>query len=240
MTETTEIMSVGAESARDFTALFLHDWRDVTMIHFEIEPGRLQPMVPFDLHTFRGRAYITLVFFRLERMRTPVCRWLSRQVLRPISDHWFLNVRTYVKQDGEPGIYFITEWLENRLAVLLGPLTYGLPYRLARFRGSTVRTSFGGLTYETSATTEDYKPSQPGSLDAFLLERYTAFTILRGKPHLFRIRHEPWPQRRVDVTLTDTDLLTHTEPWFHHARLSCAHQSPGLVGVELSGPMNVS
>ncbi len=207
------------------------------MIHFEIAPGRLQPSVPFDLHTFRGRAYVTLVLFRLERMRTPACQWLSRQVLRPISDHWFLNVRTYVKHQGEPGIYFITEWLENRLAVLLGPLTYGLPYHLARFKNSTVTTPFGGLHYQTTTSNENYKPSQPGSLDEFLLERYAAFTQLRGKPHVFRIRHEPWQQRRVEVELGDTELLKKTEPWFRHAEQSCAHQSPGLIGVELSRPL---
>jgi len=237
MTEITELPSPATQDTHDFSAVFLHDWRDVTMIHFEIEPERLQLMVPFDLHTFRGRAYVTLVFFRLERMRTPTCQWLSRQVLRPISDHWFLNVRTYVKHHGEQGIYFLTEWLENRLAVLLGPVTYGLPYRLARFNDSSVTTPFGRLTYRAKTSTHAYAPSQPGSLDEFLLERYSAFTQLRGRPHVFRIRHEPWPQRRVEVELNSTELLKNTEPWFKHAKLSCAHKSPGLTGVELSRPL---
>lgn len=207
------------------------------MIHFQIDPRHLQPIIPFDLHTFRGQAYVTLVFFRLDRMRTPTCSWLSRQLLRPISDHRFLNIRTYVKHRGEPGIYFITEYLENRLAVLLGPLTYGLPYRLAKFKTDSVSTPFGGLTHDSLSTDDDYAVSSPGSLDEFLFERYSAFTQLRGKPHVFRIRHEPWQQRPVDVELKDIQLLENTEPWFPHAKIRCAHQSPGLFDVELSRPI---
>ncbi|MFT4640844.1 MAG: hypothetical protein ACI8T1_004177 [Verrucomicrobiales bacterium] len=37
---------------------------------------------------------------------------------------------TYVKNGDEPGIYFMTEWVPNRLAAFLGPRTFGLPYRL--------------------------------------------------------------------------------------------------------------
>ena len=238
MTEITEHISAPARHARDFATVFLHDWRDVTMIHFQVEPARLQPMVPFDLHTFRGQAYVTLVFFRLDRMRTPACPRLSRLALRPISDHRFLNIRTYVKHQGEPGIFFLTEYLENRLSVLLGPLTYGLPYRLGRFNDSTVRTPNGQLTFRAQPSRDEYQTSKTGSLDEFLFERYSAFTRLRGQDRVFRIRHEPWPQRPVDIELTDTSLLTNTEPWFPHATICCAHQSPGLVGVELSRPLH--
>jgi hypothetical protein len=37
-----------------------------------------------------------------------------------------------VKHGAERGIYFITEWLSNRLSVALGPSLYGLPYRFAK------------------------------------------------------------------------------------------------------------
>lgn len=237
MTEVTEIMALAAHLPCDFATVFLHDWRDVTMIHFEIAPERLQPLVPFDLHTFRGQAYVTLVFFRLERMRMPACPWLSRQALRPISDHRFLNIRTYVNHHDEPGIFFLTEYLENRLAVMLGPMTYGLPYRLGHFHHDTVSTPKGSLTYHAHPSNDTYQASKPASIDEFLFERYSAFTRLRGKRRVFRIRHEPWVQRRFNIELTDTSLLINTEPWFAHAKLSCAHQSPGLVGVELSRPL---
>ena len=51
-----------------------------------------------------------------------------RRLFQPIATHNFLNVRTYVIHNGEPGIHFLAEWLSNRLAVALGPVTFGLPY----------------------------------------------------------------------------------------------------------------
>jgi uncharacterized protein len=239
MTEITETKRRQAHPRPEFRSVFVHDWLDVTMIHFEVSAGCLGPMVPFDLDIFEGKAYVSLVMFRLDSMRTPVCPWLSRQVLRPISDHRFLNIRTYVRCHDERGIYFMTEWLENRLAVMLGPVAYGLPYRLGRFEGGGVSTPLGRFAYGVQPSGLDYSPCGDGSLDAFLMERYSAFTLWRGRRRVFRIRHKPWLQRAACVDLTETGLLFNTEPWFREARLSCAHQSPGLVGVELSGPLKV-
>jgi len=36
------------------------------------------------------------------------------------------------------GIFFIAEWIPNRLAVLIGPRMYGLPYRLGRLNQARV------------------------------------------------------------------------------------------------------
>jgi len=239
MTETTETSTARSANQPPFSAVFLHDWLDVTMIHFAIEQTKLQPVVPFTLDTFEGRAYVSLVLFRLDRMRLTRCERLSRCLLRPISDHHFLNIRTYVRHQGEPGIHFITEWLDNRLSVLLGPACYGLPYRLGRFDKHVVSAPQGGLAYALQPTDSAYHPCDPGSLDAFLMERYSAFTLGRGRHRVFRIRHEPWLQRPVQIDLTDTSLLSAATPWFNHAQPISAHQSPGLIGVEISRPRNL-
>ena len=49
---------------------------------------------------------------------------------RPLARHEFLNLRTYVRHGDVRGIYFLAEWIPNYLASLIGPRTYGLPYRL--------------------------------------------------------------------------------------------------------------
>jgi hypothetical protein len=67
-------------------------------------------------------------------------------MFRPIATHDFLNVRTYVRHGEECGIHFIAEWLTNRLAVMLGPTTFGLPYRYGRisYRRDVENGSFSG------------------------------------------------------------------------------------------------
>jgi uncharacterized protein YqjF (DUF2071 family) len=85
--------------------------------------------VPYPLNLRAGRAFVTLVAFTLETMRPRLGGKLSAWLFKPIATHDFLNVRTYVRLNGEPGIHFLAEWLSNPLAVRLGPRTFGLPYR---------------------------------------------------------------------------------------------------------------
>ena len=49
-------------------------------------------------------------------------RWLHY----PISHHNFINVRTYVKNRGEPGIFFMKEYVDSLSAIPVGRMTYGL------------------------------------------------------------------------------------------------------------------
>ena len=128
---------------------FLADWVDVLMCHLEVDSRELQRITPFRVDHFQGRAFVSLVFFTMRNMRPRLGGWCSRLVFRPVATHPFLNVRTYVEHEGETGIYFISEWLSNRLSVLLGPATFGLPYRLGRFSGQS-RLDEGLLTGEVA------------------------------------------------------------------------------------------
>src|SRR3954447_9531324 len=116
--------------AAEGAPLFQAAWLRTVFIHFAVEPARLQPFVPFELDLFEGEAYVSLVAFSLERMRLgplpeALCRWL----LRAGSPCRFLNVRTYVREGGRDGIFFLAEWLSNHWSVPLGPALYGVPYR---------------------------------------------------------------------------------------------------------------
>jgi len=112
--------------------LFVADWDRVLMIHFEVDPDALQRDVPFELDLRDGRAFVSLVAFTMRGMRLRVGGWLAAWLLRPIATHEFLNVRAYVRHGDETGIYFMAEWLSNRLAVQLGPPAFGLPYRFGK------------------------------------------------------------------------------------------------------------
>ncbi len=229
--------------------LFFAGWDRALMIHFEVDAGALQRDVPYALDLHNGRAFVSLVAFTLRGLRPrrggkPVA-WL----LRPIATHAFLNVRTYVCHSGEPGIHFLAEWLSNRLAVKLGPATFGLPYHQGRIayrhdwengalQGEVVDTSSGKrLAYQAELSkSAAFQPSESGSWDEWLIERYTAFNSAKGRKRFFRVWHPPWLQQPASVTLRDDSLLTQNWSWFNRAELVGGHFSPGFDQVWMGRP----
>src|SRR3954468_21974486 len=137
--------------------MFYARWDRAVFIHYATEAASLQPDVPFKLDLRNGRAFVSIVAFTLRQMRPRLGGRIGEWLFKPIATHEFLNVRTYVRQRGEPGIYFLAEWLSNPLSVRLGPRTFGLPYRFGKLgyehtsdgalRG-TVDAPGGQLSYE--------------------------------------------------------------------------------------------
>jgi uncharacterized protein YqjF (DUF2071 family) len=220
--------------------LFIADWVDAIFVHFAVDPVRLQRIVPLELDLFSGDAYVSLVAFTQRHLRPTIGGRLSRWLLAPLASHEFLNIRTYVRLGATRGIYFIAEWIPNRLAALIGPRAYGLPYRLGslRYDGMGRKISAGGasLRFEILNAARDLSPCVPGTFDHFLLERYTAFTHRAGVTRRFDVDHAPWPKRRVDVRLGETTLLDLPGDWRRGARFLAAHYSPGVFDVRIGAP----
>ncbi|MCB1065545.1 MAG: DUF2071 domain-containing protein [Verrucomicrobiae bacterium] len=237
-----------------FEPLFFADWERPVFLHFAVDPERLQPSVPFPLDLRDGKAWVTLVAFTMRGMRPGFGGRVSRWFLSPIATHPFLNVRTYVRVNGEPGIHFLTEWLPNRLAAILGPIVFGLPYRLGALdyhhapeddeplRGRIENHGDGtALSYEAEIPVPaHFAPCPRGSIDEFLLERYTAFVAWRGGLlGYFRVWHRPWPQVRVTADVRDEGLLTHVcgaAQWAPGMTCTLAHFSPGSGDVAMGRP----
>ena len=218
--------------------LFLARWDRTVFIHYEAEPASLQRCVPFPLDLRNGRAFVSIVAFTMQRLRPRLGGRLGEWLLKPIGTHGFLNVRTYVHHHGEPGIYFLAEWLSNALAVRLGPRTFGLPYRFGHLnyehnetndglRGC-VRAKQGQLAYHGNISVGEPRVCDAESLTEFLLERYTAFTEYRRRRRFFRVWHPPWPQSPVDLTVAADDLMAATGDWWLDARPVGATYSPGV------------
>ena len=87
--------------------LFLAAWQRSVFLHYEADPALLQRQVPFALDLREGRAFVSLVAFTLWRMRPRLGGLLSEWLFKPIASHDFLNVRTYVQHNAEPGIFFL-------------------------------------------------------------------------------------------------------------------------------------
>ena len=228
--------------------LFLADWLRLVFIHYEVPVEELQSVVPFELDQFEGKAYVSLVAFTMRRMRPRRGGRLAAWLLSPLATNDYLNVRTYVHHRGEPGIYFLAEWMNNPFSLCLGPLTFGLPYRFGKLdyqhqheagalcgtvRG---RSHVATLDYHAQLTEQDFACCPAGSLDEFLLERYTAFTCHLGKRRLFRIWHPQWRQAPINAYVSNNSLINDVWPWFAHARLVSANYSPGAQDIWMGRP----
>ena len=230
--------------------LFLADWLRPVFIHFEVPACVLQRDVPFKLDLRGGKAYVSLVAFTMRRMRPFRGGRFTSWMLRPIANNDFLNVRTYVRHHGEPGIYFLTEWMNNPISVHLGPITFGLPYRFGEFNyqhhhgagtlsGTVRETTIGPtLNYHTHLQPH-FIPCPNSSLDEFLLERYTAFTSHKTTRRFFRIWHEPWQQQSIQISVGDIRLLATVWPWFADAKPAHANYSPGVRDVWMGRPHRI-
>ncbi len=225
---------------------FLADWLDMLFIHFRVAHQALRPEVPLELDLYGGCAYVTLAAFTQARLRPVFGGRLTEFFSAPLARHGFLNVRTYVRCGNDRGIYFLREWIPNRIAVLLGPMLYGLPY------------CFGALNYRTHAAqgvtsrhmhtraarwdcrarwtpTDSFGTSRTGSEEDFLMERYTAFTLHKGRLRRFRITHAPWSLVAVQADMTCEHLLPGVCLPAHCA----AYYSTGVQDVRIGPPENV-
>ncbi|MEI6534152.1 MAG: DUF2071 domain-containing protein [Verrucomicrobiaceae bacterium] len=227
--------------------LFLADWDRTLMLHYSVAPEILQPFVPFELDARDGKAYVSLVAFTMRGLRPRRGGWSTRMMFNPIATHEFLNMRTYVRHGGERGIYFLAEWLPNALSVLLGRPLFGLPYRLGRLNYDHQHESGwiageitsicgrGELRYRAEVG-DSFAPCEAGTLDEFLMERYTAFTEWLGMKRRFRVWHPSWPQCAVRAEIIENTLSHLTGDWADHAQFIGANYSTGVSDVWMSRP----
>lgn len=211
-------------------------------MHWSFEPEVVRRLVPpsFELDPWEGRAWVGIVPFRMEATRPS---WLPR---RAALDFLETNVRTYVIHDGKPGVFFLSLEASSWLAVRAARLGWSLPYQHAEM--TAVRDG-DRVAYDTARKSppagrramldvvydvgEPLGPSEVGTLQHFLLERYYLFVEHRGRPMTGQVHHVPYPARRAELVRLEQDLLA--ADGLPEGRFETVHYSDG-VEVEVFGP----
>jgi uncharacterized protein YqjF (DUF2071 family) len=75
-----------------------------------------------------------------------------------------------------------------------------------------------------------------GTLEEFLFERYSAFTMWHGLRRRFRVWHPPWKFASFEATVSHDSLLEETGSWHREARFVGAHFAPGFSDVWMGRP----
>ena len=225
-------------------AFFECDWVRFVLIHYEVNVKLLQNTVPFELDLFDGKAYVSCVAFTSDNFNFAQKGLMQRLVMRPVRNHRYFNVRTYVNVGDQKGIYFLKEWISNKLCSIIGAWMYGLPCAHGRLNYShqwEAPSLSGSLSGGHDEGTYRYRLCknsgnelqgiEPGTLEEFLFERYVAFVEHKGTKKYFRIWHEPWRQADLDIEYLDDQLLPTLGPWGENPKFIKAHYSPGVFGV---------
>lgn len=212
-----------------------HAWRNLLFLHWRVEPERVQRTLPpglfVDVHD--GAAYVGVVPFFMRDIRP---RGLP--AVPGLSNFLELNVRTYVHDaEGRPGVWFYSLDCNSRLTVWGARKFFHLPYRQSRM--NAVTGDDGATTYRSQVekyTTQftyrfngEAKPSEPGTLEFFLVERYLLFSAARdGRLFTGQVVHEPYPL--VDVALRDwsSNLFTRHDWNVDESRPDHVCASPGV------------
>src|SRR5699024_1568739 len=115
-------------------------WENLLFAHLPISTKAIQPFIPneLELDTYKDVAWITIIPFEVTDLRfnkTPSLPYISNFVE--------LNVRTYVKRKGKPGIYLFSLDASKILAVT-GARLSTLPYYYANMH---LRKKNSGFTF---------------------------------------------------------------------------------------------
>lgn len=196
-------------------------WEDLLFMHYPMDPNVLRDYVPreLELDVFQNKAWITIIPFRVTKMKG---RGIPSLPL--LKEYLEINVRTYVKYKGIPGIYFFSLDANHPLFVIGIKTAIGLPFKHAHIVFNQMENSFRFKHHRQSdkhATEKielTYKPGEvlfetlPGTLDYWLLERYCMYSYL-GK-YLIRgdIHHDKWKVSKATATTSINTMLSFLSP----------------------------
>jgi uncharacterized protein YqjF (DUF2071 family) len=207
--------------------IMTQSWRDLLFAHWPVDAETLRAKVPanFEIDRFENQAWLGIVPFQMANVAprgVPALPWVSAFPE--------LNVRTYVRVGGKPGVYFFSLDAANPVAVGVARTLAHLPYYSASMevetrdgwihyssrRKSSTQTRQAGFGERDADRIDQpaelvgrYRPvgnvRQPaaGSLEYFLTERYCLFTV-DGDFRAYRldIHHPPWPLQSAEAELT--------------------------------------
>lgn len=191
-------------------------WEKLLFAHWEVDPTLLRPLIPsrLELDLFEGRAFVAVVPFTMSGIRF---RGLPRI---PGTDAFLeLNVRTYVRYQDRPGVWFFSLDANHWPAIQTARAWFHLRYMKCRISMSESQGQIhydasrnerpepyapypvsGGPPAQLEVSYQGLHPIEPEPLDRFLTERYCLYSCDRwGNLYRGDIDHAPWPLHSAEA-----------------------------------------
>lgn len=217
-------------------------WSDVLFMHWPVPYDLLKPYVPdpFILETYNGDAWVSVVLFRAKRSRL---RSMPFKMSYP--SFFQMNLRTYIKFDNEPSIYFLSVDVNRLLPMIAAKKLLQLPYHIAEMRMENIQDQRLFTSKRTNHILSEpqisimYQPlinkvfNQKDTLPYWLTERYCFWKIYGNKVVKGPLSHMPWTLHHAELELTAINMMPsilnqylHFNPLVHYAKYMHAHLHP--------------
>jgi uncharacterized protein YqjF (DUF2071 family) len=208
------------------------NWGKLLFMHWRIDKDLLRPHIPpeLEIDTFGRSAWIAI---------TPFTMWDVRALppfvppIPGLSSMHELNVRTYVHYDGVPGVWFFSLDTNSGPAALAARTLFHLPYYTADIEIEEVDQQINYVLRRDEDPPAEFQatwtvgkrlpPSQPGTREFFLTERYVLYAESQGELYRARIHHQPWILREVELADFSSNIFEanglpkpKTEPLLHY------------------------
>lgn len=211
-------------------------WHDLLFMHWPVTIEQLRPLIPAELEieSCEGSAWVGVVPFHMSGVRA---RWLP--AIPGTSVFPEMNVRTYVRTGGKPGVWFFGLDAANSLAVAGARRFYHLPYFRAQMHAKSGPN--GEIQYDSHRThrgaarayfrgwyraaDDNVFQARRGSLEYFLVERYCLYAASGSRIFCGEIDHAPWPLQRAEAEIQVNTMaaasaisLPASKPLLHFAK----------------------
>lgn len=194
--------------------VMLQQWRDLTYVHWRFDPAVVRSLLPsgVDVDTFDGSAWVGLIPFSMRDISVP-----GLPAIPYLGSFPEVNVRTYVRCNGIPGVWFFSLDVNRLLPAWVARTTYRLPYCWGSASntvdGDAVRARVhrrwpDGASTHIDATVGD-RIESPDDLSVFLSARWGLYSRgFGGRLRYAPVDHEPWVLHEARLDHLEDTLLT--------------------------------
>lgn len=189
-------------------------WTNLAYLHWRYDPAVIQALLPegLEVDTFDGSAWVGLIPFSMRDVGVPK--------LPPVpyfGDFPEVNVRTYVRRNGVPGVWFFSLDVNRLAPALVARTTYLLPYCWGKASnelvGGMLSTSVRRRWPSVASTKIQVEVgdviAEPDDLANFLTARWGLYSRGLGKSLMNApVDHEPWPLHTAQLVGLQDTLIT--------------------------------
>jgi uncharacterized protein YqjF (DUF2071 family) len=192
----------------------VQQWQDLAYIHWRYPIEEIQALLPagVEVDSFDGSAWVGLIPFSMRNIGLP-----RLPAVPYFGSFPEVNVRTYVRRNGVPGVWFFSLDVNRYLPALVARVSYFLPYCWGKASNkrtdSTLETEVRRRwpsRASTSIRVSIGNPIEtPDELSVFLSARWGLYSRGIGKGVRYApVDHERWPLWTARLESLNDTLLT--------------------------------
>ncbi len=197
-------------------AVMKQGWYDLAYIHFRYSVEEVARILPdgLEVDVCDGSAWVGLIPFSMRGIGVP-----GLPAVPYFGSFAEINVRTYVRRNGVPGVWFCSLDINRLLPTIVARTTYTLPYCFGRASNRRVGDELHTMVErrwpsgDRAANTNIHlrigeSIVAPSSLEIFLSARWGLYTTTRGGSLRYApISHEPWRLQRAEIVALEDSLI---------------------------------